>query len=282
MGLPPDRPLARERIPATNLRQAWEDYAAQFIAWARKPNHDSYWRHHRDEFLPLVPKPGRRTLDLGCGEGRLSRDLTALGHRVIGLDASRTMLAAARAVNAANAATSDTPAGAAARSASALAASTVRLLRANAAALPFASASFDCVVAFMSLQDIDDLTNTLRETHRVLEPGGRLCLAIVHPLNSAGSFDGHHGDSRFIVDGSYLDESYYADHLFRDGLPMTFVSVHRPLATYTEALAEAGFLIERVREPALPERIITSPHQHRWRRIPLFLHVRAVKLKPTD
>jgi predicted TPR repeat methyltransferase len=33
-------------------------------------------------------------LDLGCGEGRLSRDLKALGHQFAGLDASPTMLAA--------------------------------------------------------------------------------------------------------------------------------------------------------------------------------------------
>jgi hypothetical protein len=83
---PPDRPLTRERIAATNLQRAWDQQAPSFIAWARKPNHDSYWRFHRDQFLPLVPSPGRRTLDLGCGEGRLSRDLETRGHRVVGLD----------------------------------------------------------------------------------------------------------------------------------------------------------------------------------------------------
>jgi len=111
----------------------------------------------------------------------------------------------------------------------------------------------------------------------VLEPGGRLCLAIVHPLNSAGRFDGEEAESPFVIDGSYLDPSYYADDVVRDGLEITFVSAHRPLQAYTEAIAGAGLLIERLREPAVPERAIAKLRARRWRRLPLFLHVRALK-----
>jgi SAM-dependent methyltransferase len=88
--------MQRTRLPSADLRAAWEQSASDFIAWARKPGHDSYWNFHRDLFLELVSAPGKRTLDLGCGEGRLSRDLKALGHDVVGVDASPTMLAAAR------------------------------------------------------------------------------------------------------------------------------------------------------------------------------------------
>ena len=66
------------------------------MAWAREPDHDSYWLFQRDLFLELVPSPGHKTLDLGCGEGRLSRDLKTLGHNVVGVDISPTMIAAAR------------------------------------------------------------------------------------------------------------------------------------------------------------------------------------------
>jgi 2-polyprenyl-3-methyl-5-hydroxy-6-metoxy-1,4-benzoquinol methylase len=54
----------------------------------------SYERFHRDRFLELVPQPGRLTLDIGCGEGRLSRDLNAHGHTVIRVDGSPTMVGA--------------------------------------------------------------------------------------------------------------------------------------------------------------------------------------------
>ena len=72
----------------------WEDRASQWLAWARTPGHDAYWRY-RDAFLALVPPPAGRTLEVGCGEGRVTRDLAARGHAVTALDASPTLVAAA-------------------------------------------------------------------------------------------------------------------------------------------------------------------------------------------
>jgi SAM-dependent methyltransferase len=250
--------MRRTRLETADLAAAWREHAGQFIAWARAPGHDSYSRFHRDLFFELLPPPGRRTLDLGCGEGRVARDLTALGHTVAGVDAAPDMVAAAREVDPA-----------------------FDVHLADAAALPFGGGEFDLVVAFMSLQDVDDLEGAVRESARVLEPGGRMCLAIVHPINSAGSFLGQEGESPFAIEGSYLDRSYYADDIRRDGLDIVFVSEHRPLQAYTDALADAGLLIERLREPPVPEEAVTIPRSRRWQRLPLFLHVRAVKVGTT-
>src|SRR5947207_15458226 len=95
MTQPADRPMTRTRLESADLQAAWEQHAADFLAWARKPGHDSYWRFHRDTFLALVPAPGALTVDIGCGEGRVSRDLRALGHRVVSLDGSPAMARAA-------------------------------------------------------------------------------------------------------------------------------------------------------------------------------------------
>lgn len=226
------------------LSEAWEAHANDWITWVRKPGHDSYDRYHRDQFLPLVPAPGRRTLDVGCGEGRLTRHLATLGHRVVGVDVSPSLVAAARE-----------------------AAPSMELHVANAAALPFADASFDQVVSFMCLHDVDDLDGAVRELARVLEPGGVACLAIVHPLNSAGRFEKH---GRFVIRGSYLDSFRYADKVERDRLTMTFESQHRPISAYVEALVSAGMLLDALREP------VTVGHAS-WSRVPLFLHLRARK-----
>jgi SAM-dependent methyltransferase len=236
------------------LSRAWDEQAANWIAWARKPGHDSYWVFHRDAFLELVPEPSGRTLDLGCGEGRLSRDLTALGHDVVGVDASPTMLAAARE-----------------------AAPELEVHQADAAALPFEDALFVLVVAFMSLQDVENLDGAIRECARVLRRGGRLCIAIVHPINSAGTWERDDADSPLVIAGPYLGTFGYAETFSRDGLEMTFTSVHRPLEAFTEALAGSGFVIERLREPALPAHAIRNERSARWQRIPLFLHIRARK-----
>lgn len=230
------------------LSEAWERHARDWIAWVRKLGHDSYDRYHRDQFLPLVPLPGRRTLDVGCGEGRLTRHLASLGHRVVGIDASPTLVAAAR---------ESSP--------------DMELHVANASALPFDDASFDQVVSFMCLHDVDDLDGAVREIARVLEAGGVACLAVVHPLSSAGRFEKH---GRFVIRGSYLDSFRYSDVVGRDELTMTFESQHRPISAYFDALAAAGFVVDALREPK------TTGHAS-WRRLPLFLHLRARKLGVT-
>jgi SAM-dependent methyltransferase len=232
------------------LRDAWEQNAVRWAAWARAPGHDVYSQFHARRFVELVPAPGRVTIDLGCGEGRLGRDLTQLGHRVIAVDASPTLI----------------------RLAATHGQRPLAALLADAARLPVADASTDLVVAFMCLMDIDDMERAVAESARVLEAGGRLCLAVVHPLNSAGRFRGEGGDpdAPFVIDGSYLETRRYRDEVERDGLAMTFVSDHRSTESYARALESAGFVIEALRE------VTVDDTADRWRRIPLFLHVRAV------
>jgi SAM-dependent methyltransferase len=238
------------------LERAWEREAANWIAWVRRPGHDSYC-YYGPSFLELLPPPGRRTLDLGCGEGRVARDLAAIGHRVTGIDSSPSMVAAARTAD---------PSG--------------DYVHGDAAALPFADNAFDLVVAYNSLMDIEDMSGALRETARVLEERGRLCLAIVHPVNSAGSFSDDSSESPFVIDDTYMGERRYADVLERGGMEMTFRSVHRPLEAYSRALEEAGFLVEAIREPAAPPGASGSwgvESVEQWRRLPMFLWLRAAR-----
>jgi ubiquinone/menaquinone biosynthesis C-methylase UbiE len=231
-----------------SLRDAWEAQAPDWIRWAREPGHDSYWRFHREALLSSLPAPGRLTLDVGCGEGRVTRDLRALGHRVIGVDSAPSLIAAAREAD---------PEG--------------EYVEADAAELPFEDGVADLVVSFMALMDMDDMAGGVRELTRVLEPGGRLVAAVVHPINSAGRFRSREEDDAPFVIDSYLERRRYADWLERGGLEMTFHSHHFTVEDYSRAFEAAGFLIERIREGYDEE----NP---RWRRVPLFLRLQAVKV----
>ena len=233
-----------------NLREAWEAEAPNWIAWARAPGHDSYWRFHRDAYLPTLPPPPRRVVDVGCGEGRLPRDLRRLGYDVIGVDGSATLIAAAREAD---------PDG--------------RYEVADVAALPLPDASADLVTAFMSLHDVDDLSGAMREIARILVPGGRLRAAIVHPINSAGRFPTREPDAVFEIRGSYFEERRSNDSFTRDGLTITFASLHRPLEQVARAFLDAGLLIDHVGE--LED--MSDPPGSPWRRLPLFLHLGALK-----
>jgi ubiquinone/menaquinone biosynthesis C-methylase UbiE len=236
------------------LSEAWNQEAERWAKWAREPGHDSYWRFHRDQFLELVPRPGLLTVDIGCGEGRLTRHLQSLGHKTVGIDVSETLIAFARDADQSG---------------------DYRL--ANAAQVPLDDASADLAIAFMTMQDIDDLQSAISEAARFLIPGGRLLMSIVHPINSAGQFVDESAEAKFVISGRYLAEFNYSDTFERDGLEMTFHSRHRPLDAYSRALEQAGFLIEAIREHPVPDSEAATERSKRWQRLPLFLHIRAVK-----
>ena len=110
-----------------------------------------------------VALAGQDVLDVGCGPGRLVRELTALGARVTGIEISEQQLAAARAA--------DDGAGA-------------RYLVGRAEAIPLTDASFDLVVFRASLHHVPiaQMLPALREARRVLRPGGHVYAA--EPLAS--------------------------------------------------------------------------------------------------
>jgi SAM-dependent methyltransferase len=224
----------------------WEREAERWTAWARAPDHDEYWRSSGPAFFELLPPPGRRTLDVGCGEGRLARDLTALGHRVVGVDAAPTMIRFAREAD---------PRG--------------EYHVCDAAALPFDDASFDLVVAFNSLMDVDDMPGAVRETARVLAQGGRLCVCVTHPLRDAGRIVGRDERSPFVVDRPYFGRNRFAATVERGGYEMTFKGWTYPLEAYARAFEQSGLVIEALREPPDPDRPV-----------PNFLLIRALLPAP--
>jgi trans-aconitate 2-methyltransferase len=58
--------------------------------------HAFVWRYGASLVELLAPKAGERILDLGCGTGRLTNDIAAIGTDVVGIDASSEMIAEAR------------------------------------------------------------------------------------------------------------------------------------------------------------------------------------------
>jgi SAM-dependent methyltransferase len=240
---------------ATVLRDSWDAHAAEWIAWVRSPDEpDSYFRFHRKHFLSLVPEPGELTLDIGCGEGRVGRDLKVCGHRVLGIDWSFAMCEAA-------ASHPHAPG---------------HVAVGDAAKLPLADSSVDCVTAFMSLQDIDDMPGAISEMARVLDDGKRLALAIVHPMYSGGKFSQTEAEDKdFVVKRSYFKPELCVSEDGHDGLKVFFFREHRPLETYVQALLDAGFIIEQWHE------VTDEDESKPWHRVPMFLDILATR-KPRE
>jgi ubiquinone/menaquinone biosynthesis C-methylase UbiE len=205
----------------------WESEAQNWIAWARTPGHDVYWSY-RDAFFALVPPAdGGAALEVGCGEGRVSRDLAEHGWDVTGIDASLSLVRAAAAAH---------PAG------------TYAL--ADASALPFEDGTFQLVVAYNALMDMEDMPGAVREAERVLAPGGTFCVCITNPVADLARPLPDGGD--WTLSRPYVQPGVFEGTYQRDGLKMTFKGWTRPLSAYTRALEAVGLRIDAFREPAPP------------------------------
>jgi SAM-dependent methyltransferase len=238
------------------FRRHWEAQAPNWLAWARTNEHDAYHDYAPGFFEEIVPHPAGWTLEIGCGEGRVTRDLTARGHDVMSIDVTAELLDAARSAD---------PGG--------------RYVRADAARLPFSDGTFALVVAYNSLMDLDDMPAGVRDAARVLTPGGRLAVCITHPFSDAGTFESRTAGAAYRIDGSYLAPRVLDQTFERDGLTITFAGMAHPLETYARAFEDAGFVIERIREPGVdPAAIEEDPSEERWTRMPMFLFLRLVKL----
>jgi SAM-dependent methyltransferase len=232
-------------VSSGTTAEAWEAHAKSWARWARTPSHDyHYERLNLPQFLRLLPGPGRLTIDLACGEGRLGRALATRGHSLVGVDSSPTLARLAREAGGYR-----------------------EVLEAVAGSVPLRDGCADLVTIFMGLQDMDDLDAPIREAARLLEDGGRLCVAVPHPFAEVAR-------ARPTTPG-YYHAHRYADVIERDGITMTFESWYRPLSAYTEALERANFAIEAMREPIPDDGAVTAaPALAKWREEPIFLHIR--------
>jgi len=139
-------PLIYERL--------WRPLGGRLLMGATGP---SMRGEHRIALEMLALAGGEQVLDVGCGPGNFTRSFAraASDGLVVGLDASKTMLArAVRETDADN----------------------VAYLRGDACALPFRDASFDAICCFAALYLIECPMRAVDEIARVLVPGGRVAI----------------------------------------------------------------------------------------------------------
>ena len=189
------------------------------------------------------PVRGADVLDLGCGEGYVARQLAERGAASVrGVDISSEMIERARRAEAAEPAGIDYAVG-------------------DASDLGrFGAGSFDLVVAvfLFNYVSVDAMRRTIAEVARLLRPGGRFVFSVPHPslafvrpelppfyFRSAGTgyFSGR-------------DRQMEGEIWRRDGASVPVRCVHKTLADYFTALADAGF----ARLPDVAELGVTDEH----------------------
>ena len=241
--------------------RSWDAAARDWIAHADASDYQKLFLQPR--MLAFAgDAAGRRVLDLGCGEGSYSRELSRRGARVTGVDGSGTLIDVARQ-----------------RAAAAGLDIEYHCLNANALTVA-TDRAFDLIVASMVLMNVEDYPGAVREAHRVLTPGGMLCMSITHPCFSAPVSDWVGGKGQrarhFGVD-RYFERSAWEDRIAPTFRTPT-LRRHRPLEDYMQGAIDAGFVLLTFEEPmATAEDLRASARFEPMTRIPYFLFMRWAK-----
>ncbi len=177
------------------------------------------WRTVR----PLLPRAGGRALDVGAGRGIASYALAREGWRVHALEPDPSELVGAGAIRSLVTATGYG----------------IEVCQAFAEELPFASGSFELVLARQALHHARDLRVLLQELYRVLRPGGRLISLRDHVISRTADL------ARFQAEHP-LHRLYHGERAYL-------------LEEYRAAIKDAGFLLRRVIAP-LDSPINYAPH----------------------
>jgi len=168
----------------------------------------------------------RDALDVGCGEGRFCRMLADLGVATVGVDPVEAMIDTARKRH---------PDG--------------EYCVGFAEALPCADRSFDLVVSYLSLIDIDDLDTAVQEMARVLRPRGRVLVANLTSFSTSSAIFGKRickdtGDVLRPLGFYHQEEKVWFEW---GGLRIR--NWHRTLSTYMQAFLRAGLVLRSFDEP---------------------------------
>lgn len=234
----------------------WETHAGWWIDGFT----DGADPEYEEQILPMAAAElagAGRVLDVGCGDGQVSRLASRLGaDLVVGIDPTWNQVVVAHQ-----------------RGGGAFA-------KASAGALPFADGSFDAVVACLVFEHIRDVDDAIAEVARVLVPGGRFCFFLNHPLlqtPNSGWIDDQFLDppEQYWRIGPYLVEDETIEEVEKN----VFIPfIHRPLSRYVNALADNNLLLERMAEPAPPHGFLAKAEEYQQAStIPRLLYLRARK-----
>jgi ubiquinone/menaquinone biosynthesis C-methylase UbiE len=241
-------------ITSTPVEADWDGIADWYAELVRGGS--AMHQFSRDILLDALSSgiPGRDVLDVGCGEGIVSRALAAAGARVVGIDPTRTLIDHAETAERAR------PVGVIYRVDDGTTLDTV------------ADSSVDGVTAALSLNNIADLDAALGSVRRVLRPNGFLAFTVPHPCFDAPGTETISTSSgmRRVV-GDYFDEGHW-----RSAHPHSVRragNYHRTISTYITAVLDHGFALRSCEEPA-PTDAVRAETPHRVG-LPPFLLVSA-------
>jgi ubiquinone/menaquinone biosynthesis C-methylase UbiE len=245
----------------------WENVAD----WYDRLVGDQGSEFHQKVVLPgvlrlLNGQPGEKALDIACGQGILCRLLAEGGLNVMGIDAARSLIAAARGRGGEK----------------------IEYHVGDAREMAFVpEGAFDLAACVLAIQNIHPIQPVFEHVRRVLKNGGRFVMEMMHPCfrisgQSAWGWDEEKKVQYRRVDAYLLPRKtpiVTNPGKRPDVYTWTF---HKPLEAYVKALGRCGLAIDALEEWASHKNSDSGPRaaaeNTARKEIPMFLALRAVKI----
>jgi ubiquinone/menaquinone biosynthesis C-methylase UbiE len=256
-----------------NSRDGWEALAD----WYDKKQGDTGDLWHRALIDPVLVSlvgevTGKDVLDLGCGNGYLSRRFARQGGRLTAVDSSGAMVQNAKRRDPDNELR-------------------INFLNVSANDLsPLEDESFDIVFANMTLMDFEDAEGAIKEVGRVLRAKGRFVASLSHPCFDNGR------NSAWIME-KILTENWLETRLYRrirqyrklasEKFPWRIsetergwtTGYHRPLGWYARVFKSVGLAITALEEPEPSPEFLEKESEAQWfLETPLHIVIEAIKV----
>ena len=218
-----------------HVRKAWDNASKAWVDFVRGGKDYTRDGLNNPATFDLIGNvEGLVVLDLACGEGYNTRILARKGARVTGVDFSEGLIEYARVEE------ENEKLG-------------IHYHILDAARLKgLADNSFDLVICFMSLQDIENYRKAISEVYRVLKLNGRFVFSIPHPCFEKIRING----KKIDAESMYFEKAKYTIEWNMDRLSIPFktITFHRTLTDYFEALNRNNLYVSRLVEPRLTKK----------------------------
>jgi ubiquinone/menaquinone biosynthesis C-methylase UbiE len=261
-------PRKNEMAPKPAADTAWEQQAEWYDKLQGEQGDDFYGKLVLPSVVrQLAATRNQRVLDVCCGQGVLGRALASQQVFSLGVDASPSLIAMAKE----RASPFESYAVGDARKLDQL-----KLDR-----------RCDHAAMVMALQDLDPIEPVLRGTANLVEPGGRLVMALSHPCFRIPKRSMWGWDERFGVQYRRLDgylspvASPIKTHPGKPDDASRTTSFHRPLHTYLNLLGQTGWAVIGAEELCSHRRGTKGPRygaeDRAAKEFPVFLVLTAVR-----
>ena len=247
----------------------YQNKAEKYTDHVRNPNDSVYHSYYeKPAMYALLPDlQGKKVLRIGCGSGEDSNYLKSKGAEAsVGIDLSSELTKIA---------TETYP--------------NCEFKTMDMEKLKFPDQSFDFAYSSLAIHYVENWTNVFKEVFRVLKPNSNFIFSCNHPVRFAAetaNTEKYHAyklevqkdrvTKEITIIGDYLSKRKLIDAFGKDTVNIW----HVPVGEISNAIYEAGFLIQKIVEPLPLEGMkeIKPESYKRLQKIPEFIIFKLIKI----